>query len=207
MIKETNHNNEIKSLDEIKNEKIEKLSSLMNIDLVKNKNILISIAKRAQNPNLTDEKIHEIYTLKDKIMQKDVAEKYNMSREMIRRIWNRELLPTDDSEFEIKAINKEIDKREVLPHKIATSLGKRSLTTPQYIEIIKWKQKQNNGELLNGKKITSTKLAEALSEIMKTKITTDIIKNIWNGRTKLFETDFEGNEIMSYQNYQTIIES
>lgn len=207
IVKENNNDDKNKSLDEIKNEKIEKLSSLMNIDLVKNKNILISIAKRAQNPNLTDEKIHEIYTLKDKMMQKDVAEKYNMSREMIRRIWNRELLPTDDSEFEIQAINKEIDKREVLPHKIATALGKRSLTTSQYIEIIKWKQKQNTGELLNGKKITTTKLAEALSEMMKTKITTDIIKNIWNGRTKLFETDFEGNETMSYQNYQSIIES
>lgn len=163
-----------------------------------------SKTKRAKNPNLTDEKIHEIYSLKDKIMQKDVAEKYNMNREMIRRIWNRKLLPTDDPEFKTNVLNKKILKNN--DHAISTSLGKRSLTTTQYIEIILWKQKKNNGELLNGKKITSTKLAEVLSEKMKTKITTDIIKNIWNGRTKLFESDFIGNETMTYQIYQTIIQ-
>jgi hypothetical protein len=162
-----------------------------------------SKTKRAKNPNLTNEKIHEIYKLKDKIMQKDVAEKYNMNREMIRRIWNRELLPTDDPEFETNVLNKKTTKN--IDHSTSTSLGKRSLTTPQYIEIIMWKQKHNNSELLDGKKITSTKLAIALSEKMKTKITNDIIKNIWNGRTKLFESEFEGNETMSYQNYQTII--
>jgi hypothetical protein len=196
----------IKSIDEIKNKQIEKLSLLMNIDLTKNKNVLMSIAKRAKNPNLTDVKIHEIYAIKDKMMQKDVAEKYNMNREIIRRIWNKELLPTDDPEFETFSIKKEINRREDLPHKIATSLGKRSLTTSQYIEIILWKQKKNNNELLNGKKITYMKLAEALSNTMKTKITNDIIKNIWSGRTKLFETDFKDIETMTYQDYQAIIE-
>ena len=163
-----------------------------------------SKTKRAKNPNLTNEKIHEIIKLKDKIMQKDVAEKYNMNREMIRRIWNRELLPTDDPEFETNVLNKKITTN--IDHSTSTSLGKRSLTTSQYIEIILWKQKHKNGELLNGKKITSTKLADELSNTMKTKITNDIIKNIWNGRTKLFVSDFEGNEKMTYQDYQTIIE-
>lgn len=163
-----------------------------------------SKTKRAKNPNLTNEKIHEIIKLKDKIMQKDVAVKYNMNREMIRRIWNRELLPTDDPEFETNVLNKKITTN--IDHSTSTSLGKRSLTTPQYIEIILWKQKHKNGELLNGKKITSTKLADELSNTMKTKITNDIIKNIWTGRTKLFVSDFEGNEKMTYQDYQTIIE-
>ena len=57
-------------------------------------------AKRAKNPNLTNKKIREIYALKDTgVMQKDVAEKYQMNREMIRRIWNRVIIATDDEEF------------------------------------------------------------------------------------------------------------
>jgi hypothetical protein len=39
-----------------------------------NISVATTVAKRSNNPNLTDDKICEIYDLKDKIMQKDVAE-------------------------------------------------------------------------------------------------------------------------------------
>lgn len=174
----------------------------MNDEHVCKISIESSKTKRAKNPNLTNEKIHEIYKLKDKIMQKDVAEKYNMNREMIRRIWNRELLPTDDPEFETNVLNKKTTKN--IDHSTSTSLGKRSLTTPQYIEILLWKIKKNNNELLNGKKINSPKLSEELTYKMKTKISNDIIKNIWNGRTKLFEYEFN-NQKITYEDYLKII--
>ena len=174
-----------------------------------NISIATTNAKRANNPNLTNEKIREIYELKGISVQKDVTEKYNMNREIIRRIWNRELLPTDDQEFISK-------KQELIQNKSnnninsnitseqKTSIGKRTLNIDEYIEILQWKIKKNNGEKLNDKIISSTKLAEYLSNLWKKKVSNDIIKNTWNGRTKLFDFEFIDKSI-NYDNYLELI--
>lgn len=115
-------------------------------------------SKRANNPNLSNEKIREIYALKNTgIMQKDVAEKYSMNREMIRRIWNKSIIPTDDEDFIKKKEESISNKKSVkedneLTFEQKTSFGKRSLSSNEYVEIIFWKDKKNNNELLNGKK-------------------------------------------------------
>jgi hypothetical protein len=167
-----------------------------------------TIAKRSNNPNLTNDKIREIYDLKDKIMQKDVAEKYGMNREIVRRIWNRLIIPTDDPDFLIKKtelVSKENSlSSDNLTFEQKTSLGKRSLSTIQYVEIILWKIKKNNGELLNDKKIFSTTLADYLTKIWNTKVTNDMIKNIWSGKTKLFDFEFNNSEI-SYEKYLEVV--
>jgi hypothetical protein len=167
--------------------------------------------KRAKNPNLSNEKIREIYALKDTgVLQKDVAEKYSMNREIIRRIWNKIILPTDDVEFLSKkeeSISQKKSEKEdnQLTFEQKTSIGKRQLTSDQYIEIILWKEKRSNNELLNGKKIFSTTLAEHLSKLWNTKVTNDMIKTIWSGRTKLFEFEFNDKSI-NYQKYLEIID-
>jgi hypothetical protein len=62
------------------------------------------------------------------------------------------------------------------------------------------------GELLNGKKISSPKLAEHLSTIFNKTISQDIIKNTWSGKTKLFEFEFEFvDKDISYDEYQELI--
>jgi hypothetical protein len=164
--------------------------------------------KRAGNPNLTNEKIREIYDLKDTMMQKDVAEKYNMNREMIRRIWNKTILPTDDKEFLIKKqeqiISKKTPNNNELTHEQKTSLGKRNFIISEYIDILKWKLKKENKELIDGKKIFSTTVSEYLSKLWNKKVTNDVIKNIWSGKTKLFEFEFN-NEDITYQEYLDII--
>jgi len=173
-------------------------------------NISVSITntKRAGNPNLTNEKIREIYDLKDIMMQKDVAEKYNMNREMIRRIWNKTILPTDDKEFLTKKqeqiISKKTPNNNELTFEQKTSIGKRLLDTNEYIDIIRWKIKQKSGEKLNDKKIFSTSLAEYLSKEWNKKVTNDMIKNIWSGRTKLFDFEFNNFEI-TYEQYLDVI--
>jgi hypothetical protein len=173
-----------------------------------NISIATTISKRSNNPNLTNEKIREIYDLKDKMMQKDVAEKYEMSREMIRRIWNRSIIPTDDPEFLIKKTELVSKDKSLISDDLTfeqkTSIGKRSLKSEQYIEIILWKIKKNNGELLNEKKIYSTTLSEYLSKLWNTKVTNDMIKNIWCGKTKLFDFEFNNAEI-TYEKYLEII--
>ena len=167
-----------------------------------------TVAKRSNNPNLSNEKIREIYELKDIKKQIDVAEKYSLNRETIRRIWKKIIIPTDDPEFlthkkELIISNKIIDNRDI-SFQEKTSLGKRSLLIDEYIEILKWKVKKNNGELLNDKKIFTTTLSEYLSKLWNKKVTNDIIKNIWNGRTELFEYEFNKKDI-SFEDYLQII--
>jgi hypothetical protein len=175
-----------------------------------NISISTTIAKRSNNPNLTNDKIREIYSLKDKIIQKNVAEKYGMNREIIRRIWNHSIIPTDDPEFLIKKtelVSKDenlISESDFLTFEQKTSLGKRRLTTEQYIEIILWKIKKNNGELLNNKKIFSTTLADYLTKLWNTNVTNDMIKNIWCGKTKLFDFEFDNLEI-TYEKYLEVV--
>ena len=175
-------------------------------------NISISTtnAKRANNPNLTNEKIREIYDLKDTtILQKDVAEKYSMNREIIRRIWNKIILPTDDPEYLIKKKELITSKKEIrtdhLSHEQKTSIGKRNYTITEYIDILKWKLKRDNNEKIEEKKISSNNVANYLSKIWNKKVSNDIVKNIWSGRTKLFEFEFN-NENITYQEYLDIIE-
>jgi hypothetical protein len=165
--------------------------------------------KRSKNPNLTNEKIREIYELKDKMKQMEVAEKYGMKREMIRRIWQRKLLPTDDPDFLGKQQEEKKDDMGTatppLTFEQKTSIGKRSLKSEQYLEIIDWKLKKEKGELLNGKKIFSTKLAEHLSQKWGKKVSDDMIKNIWKGKTKLYNSEFSTAPPISYEKYLEII--
>ena len=167
-----------------------------------------TISKRSKNPNLTNEKIREIYELKGIIMQKEASEKYGMNREMIRRIWARELIPTDDPDFKNNKIEL-VSKKEELNNDISanqkTSVGKRTLLIDDYIEILNWKIKRDENDLLDGKKISSTKLSEHLSKILDKKITNDMIKNTWSGRTKLFDFDFKDKNF-SYENYLKVID-
>jgi len=69
---------------------------------------------------------------------------------------------------------------------------------PDYSEkkIIKY----NNKELLEDKKISTPKLAEYLSKSLNKKITSDIIKNVWCGKTNIFDFEFIGKSI-SYEDY------
>jgi hypothetical protein len=165
-----------------------------------------TLKKRSNNPNLTDDKIREIYALKGSIQQQIIAEKYGMNREIVRRIWNRTLLPTDDPEFLTKKIEsvKHINIDSNLTFEQKTSLGKRALESDEYIEIVRWKIKKDAGELLENKKISSTKLSDYLTKLWNKKVSNDMIKNVWSGRTKLFDFEFNDKDI-SYEQYLEMI--
>ena len=127
---------------------------------------------------------------------------------MIARIWKKIILPTDDEQF-IDAKKKLIKSNKIehnsgLTPDQKTSIGKRNLNIDEYIEIICWKEKQKNGNNLEGKKIFSTTLSLYLSKLWNKKVTNDIIKNIWSGRTQLFSFEFIDKSI-SYEKYLEII--
>lgn len=175
-----------------------------------NISIATTNAKRTHNENLTNDKIREIFTLKTIFSQKDVSEKYDMNREMIRRIWNKEILPTDDPDFInrkkelIENKNNNSINPDITPEQ-KTSIGKRSLNIDEIIEVLQWKIKKNNGEKLNEKSISAPKLCTQLSKLWNKKISLDSIKNLWIGRTKIFEFEFI-DKSMSYQEYVEIVE-
>lgn len=166
-----------------------------------NISLATSLSKRAKNENLTDEKIREIYALKDVELQKDVAEKYKMNREMIRRIWNKTLLPTDDPEYMLKkelSISKKVSyddnsEKSTLTNAQKTSIGKRTLSIEIYIDA-----------LLQKKEMSYPKLSTFLTQKYDKNVSVDVVKNICNGRTKLFESDFEGQSI-TYNEYVKLI--
>jgi hypothetical protein len=60
---------------------------------------------------------------------------------------------------------------------------------------------------LNGKKIFSTTLSEYLSTLWNKKVTNDMIKNVWMGKTKLFDFDFDEKSTITFNEYIKIIES
>ena len=171
-----------------------------------NISIATTIAKRANNPNLTNEKIREIYALKDKLPIIEITEKYGLNRSAIAKIFQRKIIPTDDEDFlskkmEFLSVSKE---ESSIPSNQKTSIGKRALSIKEYIEIICWKERQNAGELLDGKKIFAPIMAKYLTEKFGKQVSVDIVKNTWSGRTKLFDFEFQEGDI-SYEKYLEII--
>ena len=137
------------------------------------------------------------------MLQKDVAEKYDCTRETIRRIWAEEMLPTDHPNYGKLKVKQQDDNGKTSSQK--TSESKKTLDNAVYLEIILWKKKKLNGEKLNGKIISSTKLAEHLSEKYNQKVTNDIIKNTWSGKTKLHEFNFHCDSEITYEKYLELI--
>jgi len=166
--------------------------------------ISMTNSKVKRGDKYTDDVLKEIFQLKGTMLQKDVAEKYDCTREIIRRIWIEEMLPTDHPNYgklKVKPIEDENSKTSAQK----TSDTKKTLDNVVYLEIISWKKKKLNGEKLNGKIISSTKLAEHLSEKYNQKVTNDIVKNIWLGKTKLHEFNFPGDSEICYSEYLEII--
>lgn len=167
--------------------------------------ISMANSKIKRGDKYTDQVLKEIFQLKGTMLQKDVAEKYDCTRETIRRIWMEEMLPTDHPNYGKLKVKQQDDNDAGKTSAQKTSESKKTLDNAVYLEIILWKKKKLNGEKLNGKIISSTKLAEHLSEKYNQKVTNDIVKNIWLGKTKLHEFNFHGDSEICYSEYLEII--
>ena len=165
--------------------------------------ISMANSKVKRGDKYTDQVLKEIFQLKCTMLQKDVAEKYDSTREIIRRIWAEEMLPTDHPNYGKLKVKQQDDNNVGKTSAQKTSETKKTLDNNIYIEIILWKKKKLNGEKLNDKIISSTKLSEYLSNKHNQKVTNDIIKNTWSGKTKLHK--FNDNNEISYDEYLKII--
>jgi hypothetical protein len=165
--------------------------------------IAISNTQVKRGKKYTDEVIKEIFQLKGKESQKDVSEKYDCNRDIIRRIWCEDMVPSDHPNFGKR------DKTDKNPDKTSaqkTSETKKTLSNEIYIEIVLWRKKKLNNEKLNNQLITSPQVSKYLSEKYDIHVSVDIIKNIWCGKTKLHDFNFtDCNNEITYEEYINII--
>ena len=172
--------------------------------------IAISQMESKRDEKLSNDKIREILSFKNKlddngkkILQQDVAKKYNLHRDIIRKIWQEKLLPTDDINISEKIIKNKEDKKlnKNISFEEKVSDGKRQLEINEIIEILKYK---NKDKMDDGKRLSSPNVAKYFTEKWNKNISEDMVKNYWSGRTKLFESHFM-NTNMTYNDYLEII--
>ena len=165
----------------------------------------ISQSTFGKNRNLSDQQILEILELKGKETQEKIAEKYNVSRATIYKIHSGKLVPTSDYQ-------KHLEKKEE-PHKkdwiksfgysdeevnvINGALSKRNLEG-KTMALIWYYGKLSKTKNKYPIKLSAPKLSEYFTEKLGKKVSIDMIKNIWNKKTKLYKFDFE---TFNYQNY------
>lgn len=123
-----------------------------------------------------------------------ISDSTGFNRDKVSKIVHMKIVPSFERDDEYYK-NKIEETKKGANHAENTSKGKRKLEFSTYIEILKNK----------GKGIPSTKLNEHLKATDKSKITSDIVKNIWNGRTKLFGNEFIEGIGMTYEEYLGII--
>ncbi len=171
-------------------------------------NIAIGITK-SKRQNWSDEKILRVLDQKGKITQIQCAKMFETNRNQISRIWKGEMLPLSHENFVSQKKNKigEEKKEEIAKFTSSqkTSISKRKVSIDEIIEILLMKQRKNNNEKVDKKIISSTYASNYFSNRWNKKITVDIIKYIWSGKTKIFESEFEEKR-MNYQEYLKIID-
>lgn len=166
----------------------------------------IALSNIGKSRKLSDDDIRYIIANKNEMKQQDLANKYGVSRQYVAKIFKGLILPLSEKEEQIKnnrermlKIKEEKDENfgeysEFSKRKSA--INKRRLTAQQMLEIVK----------LKGKKIPSTKINNYINfkDRDGNLITQDMVKNLWKGRTRIFEEEFK-NLDMTYEDYLEII--
>jgi transcriptional regulator with XRE-family HTH domain len=168
---------------------------------------------------LTDEIILQIYSYKDSdLTQKEVADKFGVSRGTVGEIYEgkkvisseyekhigyKEEKKNKDEEFEkfILEYYPELNKKEI--GTLKTNLSKRFLTGREMVLIWYYGMlRDKNIATPFGKKIETTSIIKYLKDNKNKEITKDVIKNIWNYKTKLYKFDFKDNELnLTYEHW------
>lgn len=174
----------------------------------------IAMANMKNRRLLSDDKIREVLSLlKNKKPRKDIASDFNVSRQMIDDIANGNLLPIDEITkedfnklFEMKQ-NKKLknqnksDEEKINDKNKDTSINKRTLDVKTIIEILLLKNVVGKGNMKYNP--SAPKVVKMYKE-KNIKITPTIIKNIWSGKTKIFEEEFIDLQI-TYEKYLEIV--
>lgn len=174
----------------------------------------ITNMKIKRGDHLSDENIHAMLAYKDrrkengkKYLQQEVAEIFSVGRNVVRLVWNGEMLPLDTPDLEEKIIEQKQKKAVGMHVPAGTKISetKRRIGTDEISDIFEWRIKQKNGEkFLDNKAIVSTNIAMYLSEKHGKEITYTMVKNYWSGKTKLRKEHFIGARV-TYEEYMELL--
>ncbi len=89
-------------------------------------------------------------------------------------------------------------------HELKQCIKKRSLHIDEIIEIILWREKQINNQKINDEKITSKSVSIFLSSLFNKKISSEIIRQYWNYKIKVYDFEFVNKKI-TYEKYLEIM--
>ena len=144
---------------------------------------------------INDEIIQKIIEL-DNSKQKnktEIANEFGITRQYVSKILDK------DKNKEKNVSKKDCKDEDEFKEKFAkaTSLGKRQFTFETAIQILLMKlDSQDNAE----------KIAKHFLQKDGKFITVDIVKNIWAGKTKFYEEEFDEATPISYEKYLEIIQ-
>lgn len=220
-----NVNDDIKQIEKIKkNEEIRDIMSEKkkginncNYGIIRNEEHCNKISENTigKHRSITDEQIDEMKKLRNEgLKYTEIAKKFNMSRQCVTDYINDKFMKISDINDENMKIRfgkmkkeKEQKRKEMEMIKNMTteqikihnnrknSLSKRSYGMDIVVDILELKLNKN----------TSTNVVKIINQkYNENKITIDIVKNIWSGKTKFDEIDFE-NQNMTYEKYKQII--
>lgn len=180
-----------------------------NFGIARNKNHCrkISLSCFGKKRILSDENISKILELKDKDTQQNIANKFNVSRSTIYKIYSGKLVIS--SEYEKFQENKNIkDNKEWIKSfgyseeesKIINGAITKRTIDGKYMALIWYYGKLRNLNQNYPLKINSTEIVKYISDKIKKQISIYCVKNIWNKKTKLYKFDFE-NYNFDWYNY------
>jgi hypothetical protein len=156
---------------------------------------------------ISDEIIQEILDKKGSKTQEEIAKEYGISRASVYKIHIGKLVKTD--EYEKYKENKEnnnkkdwiqsfgYNKEET--DKINIAIKKRTIDG-KIMTYIWYYGKLRQQTISTPFKITCKNVCEYYKSKMSEEISENIVKNIWNNKTKLYKCDFE-NSPVSWQDY------
>ncbi len=161
----------------------------------------ITNSEKFRGEELSDENIRKIREelLKGDQLQKDIAKKYGISREIARKIKKGKMKPID--EIEIEEYEEKEDEREGFSIGEKTSIGKLTIPINVIIEVLK----KINEDIDNGTTMGYPKYSKYFIEKYGMKITVDKLKNWHSGKTKLSPVFFDDNVNYSYEYYRTLL--
>ncbi len=89
--------------------------------------------------------------------------------------------------------------------KMEAFFARSILTFDEMIAILLWKKKQINNEMIENKKINSTRIAKKFSEELNKHVSHDMVKNLWGYRTQLTKGMFTSSSPITYDEYLDIV--
>jgi len=166
---------------------------------------------------ISDETIHQILLLKDSLSQIKICEKLHVERHHVSDVISGKLLPTDSATLveDLAKLKEKKTQQSLLKEKleekgimvnsgVAGGISKRSIDG-KYMANIWYFGKLRVDRKTNLVPLpftnSASKVAEYVSKKLTIEVTENMVKNIWNKKTKIYEIDINSDFPFTFQNY------